>query len=409
MLKWIKKSGPGAMVAAAFIGPGTVTTASVAGASFGYTLIWALVFSIFATLVVQEMSLRLGVIGKIGVGEAVRKSAKSKFLRGLFLILIFSAIIIGNTAYEGGNLKGASLGFPDHNFQYLGLNLNWVFIIAFIAGFTFLYFGKVEFIERIMVLFVVLMGLIFMSTAIFINPDWSDVFKSLFVPRLKEGAAPLVVSLIGTTVVPYNIFLHASSSKKKWENENDLSIARKDSITSIVFGGLITLAIIITSAAAYQDSGNVVADQSSINLGLQLEPVMGSFASLFVGLGLFFAGITSAVTAPLAAAYTGSEIFNFRNDRNSFNFRIVWMFVFFIGGLLAIINVDSVMLILFAQATNGILLPLIVAFLIWIMNNKNILGKHRNGFVANILGFIVLIISLLLGVNSISGVIQQLN
>ncbi|QCK13864.1 Nramp family divalent metal transporter [Mangrovivirga cuniculi] len=408
MLEWIKKSGPGAMIAAAFIGPGTVTTASVAGASFGYTLIWALVFSIFATVVVQEMSLRLGVIGKIGVGEAVRGSAKNKFLRTLFLVLIFSAIIIGNTAYEGGNLRGASLGFPDQDFQYLGFNLNWAFILAFIAGFTFLYFGRVEFIERIMVLFVVLMGLIFISTAIFINPDWSKVLKSLFVPQLKEGAAPLIVSLIGTTVVPYNIFLHASSSKKKWQNEKDLSTARKDSITSIVFGGLITLAIIITSAAAYQGSINVITDRSSINLGLQLEPVMGSFASMFIGLGLFFAGITSAVTAPLAAAYTGSEIFNFRNDKNSLKFRIVWMVVFFVGGLLAILNIDSIGLILFAQAANGILLPLIVAFLIWIMNNKTILGKHRNGYVANILGLIVLIISLLLGVNSISGVIQQI-
>ena len=123
-IKKLKNIGPGAMVAAAFIGPGTVTTATMAGAGYGYTLLWAILFSIFATVVLQEMSARLGVVGKMGVGEAIRKKIGHKILFSLAAILVISAILIGNAAYEAGNISGAVLGFGKSNFDLFGININ---------------------------------------------------------------------------------------------------------------------------------------------------------------------------------------------------------------------------------------------------------------------------------------------
>lgn len=112
-----KGLGPGIFVAAAFIGPGTVTTATMAGAGYGYTLIWAIAFSILATIVLQEMSARLGVITGMGVGDALRKKTQNKFLKVVTFTLVVLAIVIGNAAYEAGNLTGAVLGFD--NVPYL--------------------------------------------------------------------------------------------------------------------------------------------------------------------------------------------------------------------------------------------------------------------------------------------------
>ena len=110
MLQRLKQFGPGLLVAAAFIGPGTVTTASVAGAETGYALLWALVFSIFATLVLQEMSARLGIVARLGLGEALRQSFDSPLLRWAVIVLVVVAIGFGTAAFETGNITGAALG-----------------------------------------------------------------------------------------------------------------------------------------------------------------------------------------------------------------------------------------------------------------------------------------------------------
>ena len=109
-MKWVKDIGPGVLIAAAFIGPGTVTLCTIAGVSYGYSLIWAIILSIFATIFLQELSLRIGLATKMNVAEVIRKSVKSVFLNRFLLILIVSSILIGNAAYEAGNITGASLG-----------------------------------------------------------------------------------------------------------------------------------------------------------------------------------------------------------------------------------------------------------------------------------------------------------
>ena len=215
----IKEVGPGAVVAAAFIGPGTVTSCFTSGASYGTTLLWAILFSTISVIIMQTMSSRLGIVTQKGLGEALRAKFTSKISRILLAILVISAIFIGNVAYETGNVSGSVLGI-----QAISASLDnstWKIILALILGiiaFVLLFSGSYKYIEKFLTGLVVIMGLIFLVCAFAVKPDWGQVFKNLFVPSVPEGnnSWMTVAALMGTTVVPYNIYLHASSSAKKW-------------------------------------------------------------------------------------------------------------------------------------------------------------------------------------------------
>lgn len=239
--------GPAALVAAAFIGPGTVVTASLAGANFGYALLWALVFSVLATMILQEMAARLGVVTGKGLGENIRAAIAHPGLRWLVVSLIFAAVIIGNSVYQGGNISGARMGLAD----LLPIDGQWIPLILGVLAAIVLWQGSYKIIENVLIGLVLLMSLAFLATFILTNPNWSGLFQGLLVPSIPEGGLFMVVALIGTTVVPYNLFLHASSCAQKWRSADDLQHARQDIYVSIPLGGLISMAIVATAAAAF--------------------------------------------------------------------------------------------------------------------------------------------------------------
>ena len=398
MLKKIKTIGPAAMVAAAFIGPGTVTTATLSGAQYGYTLLWAITFSIIATVILQEMSARLGIIAKLGLGEAIRKKTTHNILRIPAAILVVSAILIGNAAYEAGNISGAVLGVsPYINASVGGVNVMVIGIglLAFLLLFT----ANYKRIEGFLVVMVSLMGIVFLVAAIAIQPNWMEVISHIFQPQIPEGALIMAVGLIGTTIVPYNLFLHASAVKKRWSGAEYLSFSRWDTLLSVLLGGLITMAILITASVAFSGSDSSVGGIK--DLAFQLVPVLGDRATLFVSMGFLFAGLSSAITAPLAAAFATAEIMNWGDQMTSIRFRIVWMFVLGIGVLFSSLGFKPTAVILFAQVANGLLLPIIAIFLLWIMNDKQIMGKHINSVGVNIAGTIVILVTISLGLKSI--------
>ena len=249
----LKEVGPGAVVAAAFIGPGTVTSCFTSGASYGTTLLWAILFSTLSVIIMQSMASRLGIVTQKGLGEALRVKYTNKVGRFFLALLVISAVFIGNVAYETGNVSGSILGV-----QALSESLDttmWKVILACIVGlvaFVLLFSGSYKYIEKFLTALVVLMGLIFLVCAFAVKPNWGEVFKNLFVPSVPEGENSwmTVAALMGTTVVPYNIYLHASSSAKKWNNpEEDIATSNLDSILAIGLGGLISLAIIICASA----------------------------------------------------------------------------------------------------------------------------------------------------------------
>ena len=392
----LRQIGPGAMVAAAFIGPGTVTTATVAGASYGYTLLWAVVFSILATMILQEMSARLGLVSQMGVGDALRYKAQATWIRTIIFVLVISAILIGNAAYEAGNISGAVLGF-DQVPKIGGVNpLVWG--IGFLA-FVLLYTGKYVWIERTLVSLVALMGFVFIISAILLKPSLYEIFSGLFAIRLPENAGLLVMGLIGTTVVPYNLFLHASAVKQKWSGADHLSTVRWDTILSVALGGLITLCILITAAAAFGEQQKEIS--SLADLGPQLSPILGAWSADFIAFGFLAAGLTSAITAPLAAAFATSEILGLKKGMKATSFRSVWCFVLGCGVLFSSLGLKPTNVILFAQIANGLLLPIIAIFLVWVMNDDRLLKGYRNYRWQNLIGIFVILVTLGLGLKSI--------
>ena len=389
---WFKNIGPGPLVAAAFIGPGTVTLCTIAGVNFGLALLWAMVLSVVATIVLQEMAARLGIVTQKGLSEVIRTEIKHPLFKTLTVILILSAIVIGNAAYEAGNISGSVLGLQA---VFSGSKAFFSILIGIIA-FTLLFIGNYKVLEKALVALVILMSIAFLITAIMTKPNISEIFKGIFVPKFPEGSLLTIVGLIGTTVVPYNLFLHASLVKEKWHDTSQLKNAKKDTIVAVVLGGLVSMCIIIAASAIQSNNITNAAD-----LAKGLEPLFGSFSKYFLAMGLFAAGITSAITAPLAAAYVACGCLGWEANLRSKQFRGVWMFILTVGVLSAASGVKSIEIIKFAQVANGILLPIIATFLIWIVNKKSVLGIYKNTTKQNIIGGIILAIALFLGLKSI--------
>ena len=388
-----KKIGPGVLIAAAFIGPGTVTVCTLAGVGFGFTLLWALLLATFATIVLQEMSARLGIVSRLGLADTMRIQLKTPWLKFLVLGIVFGAIVIGNAAYEAGNIGGASLGME----AIFGTSYTayYPWIIGFLA-FVLLWIGNYRLLERVFIGMVLMMSISFLITALITKPDPTLILSGLFTPAIPENGILTVAALVGTTVVPYNLFLHASLVSEKWESVGDLRAVRWDTLLSVALGGIVSIAIVISAAAI--PAGEV---SGAFDLARGLEPLYGRWARYIMGIGLFSAGITSAITAPLAAAYVANSCFGWKSNLKGGRFRLVWIFILLAGILSMSLGIHPIAVIQFAQVANGLLLPVIAIFLLWVVNRSVLLGKYRNSRIQNFLAVIIIILAILLGIRSI--------
>lgn len=408
MLKRLKNLGPGLIIAAAFIGPGTITTASKAGASYGFVLLWALVFSTIATIILQEMSGRLGIVTRKGLGEALRQ-IKQPLLRLVAIILVIAAIFFGNTAFEMGNITGAAIGLE------VATNISsqiWAGMIAIFA-FLLLILGAYKLIEKVLILLVSLIGFAFLTTTIMViitQPNHLlSLLKGMIIPTLPEGSLLIVIALIGTTLVPYNLFLQANAVVEKWPEsvatKQAVNESRFDTVISIALGGIITLGVASTSAAILgTQNANIDNIETMIKL---LEPLLGNAAKYCFALGFFGAGLSSTLTAPLATAYAVSGTLGWKINFQNSRFRAIWIIVLVVGSILAITGKRPIESILFAQAANGLLLPFVATFLLLVMNSPS-LGEFRNHKTANLLGFCVVFVAFGLGIFKILKVFSVL-
>ncbi len=398
MFKRFRAIGPGALTAAAFIGPGTVTTATLAGAGYGYALVWALVFATLAAMVLQETAARLSVVSRLGLGEAImQRLSKSAPLKLTAAALIVSALFIGNAAYEGGNIAGAVMGVEAAAPGLASRAMLAAIIAAFAGG--VLLFGGYRIIEKVLIAAVLLMTLAFAAALFIIGPDWSALFKGAIAPAIPVGALPIVLGLIGTTIVPYNLFLHAAAARKRWQGAEGLSETRFDSRLSIGIGGVVSILVLATAAASLFNTGLEVKNAG--DMARQLEPAFGPAATYLLAGGLFAAGLSSAITAPLATGFVAAELFGFESDPTSWKFRLVAGAVLLAGAVVAMTGARPIEIILFAQIANGVLLPFIAIFLLYAANSKALLGAHANGALANIAGIVVTLIAAGLGLRGI--------
>lgn len=162
MIKFFKNIGPGPLVAAAFIGPGTVTVCTLAGVNFGFALLWAMALSIFATVILQEMAARLGIVSQKGLSEIITEEIKHPIVKGIAVLLIIGAIVIGNAAYEAGNISGGALGMEaivgNLVWEVGLLKLNIMSLVIGAIAFILLYIGNYKVLEKTFVFLVILMS-----------------------------------------------------------------------------------------------------------------------------------------------------------------------------------------------------------------------------------------------------------
>ena len=398
--KFFKNIGPGPLIAAAFIGPGTVTICTLAGVKFGMDLLWSLLIAILATIVLQSMAVKAGLITKKNLTQIIIDELKNPIIKYGIITLILLSIVIGNTAYESGNISGAVLGletlFGSLNFRIDDNEFNlYPIIIGLISGFI-LWSGKFKIIERFLIILVVIMSFSFVLTTFFTNPDVLNIFEGLFYFKTPNESLLTIMALIGTTIVPYNLFLHAELVKKKWSKKSDLPFAYKDLIIAISIGGFVSLCIIITASNIDSFEINNAGD-----LAIGLEPIFGIFAKYLIAIGLFAAGITSTITAPLAAAFVVCGCFGLPSNLKSLHFKFTWILIIFFGVIISTTGLKLISIIRFAQITNGMLLPIITSLLLWIMNKSNLMGDYKNSFFKNFIACLIVLLSFLLSIKTI--------
>jgi len=379
------------IITAAFIGPGTVATAASAGARHGHALLWALLFSTFACLLLQEAAARLTVVSGRDLGQALRAQYASGVGRVAVSVLVLGAVVLGCAAYQAGNIlggvAGAALG--------TGLSRSSLTVICAILAGALLYLGAPTTVARTLSLLVAVMGVAFLATALRLEPPVPELLRGSLVPALPEGSGLLVLGLIGTTVVPYNLFLGSGLARGQ-----PLSELRFGLTVAVLLGGVISIAIVIAGTA-------VDGPFSFEALASVLEQRLGPWAREFFSLGLFAAGLSSAVTAPLAAAITARSLVGRSADPRWGNrgllFRGTWLTVLLVGVVFSLSGAQPIPAILAAQALNGVMLPFVAVFLLLAVNDRSLMGESGlNGFVANLCLAGVVAVTLVLGTTSVA-------
>jgi manganese transport protein len=373
------------IVSAAFIGPGTLATATAAGAQYGTQLIWALIFSTVACLVLQEMAARITIVSGEGLGVVMKQKSSNK----LGVYFIGFSVVLGCAAYQVGNILGAISGV----LLFTGMDKILLIGLTGLCCAVLLWQGSIKLITTSLGIVVAVMGLMFLFLAFQLPLSVGDVVVGGIVPNIPDGASWIVLGLVGTTIVPYNLFLGAGVAKNELLGNMRFGLS-----ISVLFGGLISIAILLVATQANAESG--FAEVANV-----LGNYLGNWAFVFMGIGLFSAGITSSVTSPMAAAIITSSIIE-SSSRNKV-YRITWISVLAIGMLFGMLDFKPLSVIIAAQALNGLVLPLMVIVLIIFTNNKGIMGDAANGLMLNILCLFILNIVLLIGFNNCLKSVEQ--
>lgn len=371
------KPGPAIIITAAFIGPGSLTVCAVAGVEFGYELLWAVILSCIITIFFQDTVANLSFKYNKGLVELFNNKLNNSVLKIFFMGLVLISIVFGNAAYETGNISGAYIGLKNiiELFKYNVDNYTSLSLYL-IVGFITLFFVLKEnnrLIKNILGIAVLLMSISFMFSAFLTKPPLLELLDGFFVPRWRPDRWATIIAVLGTTIVPYNLFLHAALVKNE-RDKLEPSFLRRDTMISVCFGGLISSSIVIAAA------GTNIDQISSINdMGKSLQILYGSNSQIFISLGLFAAGMSSAITAPLAAGYVVEESF-IKYPKSKLLKKAAIFIVIITGLIFSFSGYNPIKLIKVAQITNGLLLPGITLFicLICIPTKKDsIINKIR--------------------------------
>lgn len=402
LVEKIKGLGPAAIVTSAFVGPGTITTTTLAGVNFRYSLLWAVLFSGLSSVILMKMAGRIGIISNHDIAEAATASFSNKKVAGIVIkSIIVITLFVTAFGLEAGNLIGGSLGLAD------AVNLpQWLSaIILGVAAFYAVAVGTAKTLEKLMSFFVSLMGFIFVLTMILVGPNYMEVLNGFIPTNIPEGSGVNIIALIGTTLIGINILMHATTTAQKWQGAEHLDNANFDIYFNVGIGTVITFAIVITSGTVLFGSGTIV--DTPIVFSQMLEPTLGNYARIIGNIGIAAAGLSSAIATPLILKTVLARLF--RWEANGTKARVTGGLAVIFGSIFAAIGTNPTQIIVFASAVSGLFLPIVAILIMIAANNKALLKEYKNNLLQNILGGIATLITLGLGINSLLNFFENLS
>jgi Mn2+/Fe2+ NRAMP family transporter len=371
--------GPGFITANVDNDPGGILTYSQAGAKFGYALLWTLIPTTIALIVVQEMAARMGAVTGKGLSDLIREEFG---LRATFFTMVVLGLAdLGNIVAEfAGIASGMGLfGVSKYIVVPLGAILVWAVVVG----------NSYKPVERLLIVFS-LVYFAYPVSAILAHPDWHRAFHDTIVPNVSQGSEYLVmvVGLIGTTITPWMQFYLQASIVEKGIGRKQYSLSRWDVISGCIITDVVAFFIVLACAATLHVHGfHEITDAA--DAAVALRPLAGEFAYLLFAVGLVNAALLSAAILPLATAYNICEGLGFESGVNKhFSearvFYGLYTFLIAMGaGVVLIPRLPLLKVILLSQVANGVLLPFVLIFMLVLVNRKELMGAYCNSRFAN--------------------------
>jgi len=374
--------GPGIITGSVDNDAGGITTYSVAGAVYGYSLIWTLIPSFIVLVVIQEMNARMGIVTGKGLADLIRENAGVKITFFIFIGLLIADI--GNTTTEFAGVAGSMEVFGMS--KYISVP-----IVAFMVWFLVVK-GNYKIAERIFLIFSVSL-LMYVVSAIMGKPHWSEIGSSIAHPKMTMDTQGLtiVIGIIGTTIAPWMQFYMQSSVIEKGLKMKHYKYLLIDIIIGCLATVVVAFFIIVACASTLHENGVVIEEAK--DAALALKPLAGALASQVFAFGLFIASIFSATILPLATAFYVCEAFGFEagidkkwNEAKEFYF--LYTGIIILGAAIILLpNAPLILISLWSQVINGMLLPVVLVCMILLVNNKKIMGEYVNKPINNIIGW----------------------
>jgi len=385
--------GPGIVTGSVDNDAGGITTYAVAGALYGYKLLWTLIPSFVILAVVQEMNARMGIITGKGLADLIRENFGVKITFFIFLGLV--AADIGNTATEFAGVAGSMDIFGVS--KYLSVPLValgvWILVVK----------GDYKISERIFLLFSLCL-LSYVVSAILAKPDWGKIGSAFINPsmHLNKEYLGMVLGIVGTTIAPWMQFYMQSAVIEKRIKKEEYKFVVLDVIIGCTATIVVAFFIIVACAATLHQNGIVINEAK--DAAISLKPFAGIFASQLFAFGLFVASVFSATILPLATAFYVCEAFGFEAGINKKineapQFYALFTFIIVVAVIIILIpNAPLIAITIWSQIINAMLLPVVLISMISMVNNKKIMGEYTNNKFQNAVGWSTTIILIVLTV-----------
>ncbi len=371
--------GPGFITANVDNDPGGILTYSQAGAKYGYALLWTLIPTTVALIVVQEMAARMGAITGKGLSDLIREEFGLRMT--FFTMIVLGLADFGNIAAEFAGLASGMgiFGVSKYIAVPLGAILVWTVIVR----------GSYKPVERVLLV----LSLIYFAypvSAFLAKPDWELALKDTIIPQFNSdpGYLVMIVGLIGTTITPWMQFYLQASIVEKGVSKRDYPMSRLDVIFGCVVTDIIAFFIVVACAATiFHSQHREITDVAEA--ARALTPFAGKFASILFAVGLVNASLMSAAILPLATSYNICEGLGFESgiDRRLGEAKIFYglytALIVFGAGFVLIPGLPLLKVILISQVANGVLLPFVLVFMLKLVNRERLMGEYRNGFWGN--------------------------